>query len=278
VGVVRSVDDSIRERANDCAGRVMEQFGRAILPIYLSDRRFRTHVGTCTLVRIDGKQLLVTAAHVFDKRKIGQLWVGGEDSLVPLTGKFMETKAPDGERKKDHYDFAAIEVGLELARQLGDVTYIGPDSISNNRRQPEKKVLYLCVGYPNSKNKDIHATKREINAGLLNHIAPGHLKHDGVGSWAKTTADHLFIDIPKRHAKNVGGQRINAVQPTGISGGAVFYMGDFADYESYSPRSSVRPMLESIIIERYTEARVLVSVLIATIVKAARDANQFWSE
>jgi hypothetical protein len=277
VGVVKSVSDVIRERSNYCASSVMQQFGRAVRPIYVSVRRHHAHVGTCTLVRIDGRQFLITAAHVFDKRHTGQLWIGGESSLVPLTGNFMETVAPDGDRKKDHHDFAVIEVGAQVAQQLGEVTYIGPDSISNNRRQPGKKVLYLCVGYPNSKNKDIQPTRREIAAGLLNHIAPGHLKHEGVGLWATTTSDHLFIDIPKRHAKNVGGQIINSIEPTGMSGGPVFYIGDFTDYDSFSPGTTCRPMLEAIIVERYTEARTLVTVLIDRIVKAARNSSALWS-
>jgi len=71
----------------------MRQFGRAILPIYAANRRFHTHVGTCTLLMIDGRRLLVTAAHVLDKRKYGQLSVGGESVLVPLEGKYMESLA-----------------------------------------------------------------------------------------------------------------------------------------------------------------------------------------
>ena len=66
LGALKSVDDAICERADYCAGCVVAQFDRAILPIYALNRRSRTHIGTCTLLRIDGKQFLVTAAHELD--------------------------------------------------------------------------------------------------------------------------------------------------------------------------------------------------------------------
>ena len=69
LGSLLSVDAAIRERADYCAGCVMQQFGRAILPIYASDRRSHTHVGSCTLLMIDGRKFLVTAAHVLDQHK-----------------------------------------------------------------------------------------------------------------------------------------------------------------------------------------------------------------
>jgi hypothetical protein len=122
--------------------------------------------------------------------------------------------------------------------------------------------MYLCVGYPNSKNKDIHATRREMSAEFWNHIAPGHLTHDTIGEWARATADHLFIDIPKKHAVNAAGATINAVHPKGVSGGPVFYIGDFADYDSYSAVKDCHPMLEAIIVERVKEARTLITVQI----------------
>jgi hypothetical protein len=273
VGVVISVDDAIRERADMCANRVMMQFGSAILPIYASCGKFYKHIGTCTAIVIDEQQFLVTAGHVLDENKNGQLWVGGYAALVPLCGRYIETLPPGGVRKQDHHDFAVIEVNEKFADQLGDILYIGEESISKNRRRAEKKVLYLCVGYPNSKNKELHATRREVNANFWNHVAPGHFTHDEIGPWAKTTTDHLFIDLPKKHARNTEGQIINAVHPRGSSGGPVFYIGDFADYDTYAVDKECRPMLEAIIIEGYVNHRVLVATQIRSVVEALRDAT-----
>jgi len=270
LGVVISVDDAIRERADLCANRVMMQFGRAILPIYVSSRKSHTHIGTCTAITIDKRRFLATAGHVFDENKHGQLWVGGHSALVPLRGRYIETLPPGGNRKEDHHDFAAIEVDAEFSAQLGGIIYIGDDSISKNRRPSEKKVLYLCVGYPNSKNKDIHATKREVNANFWNHVAPGHPTHADLGQWAKTTNDHLFVDLPKKHARNTEGEIINAVHPQGSSGGPVFYIGDFADFDTFGVNKECRPMLEAIIIEGYVNQRALVAVQIGAVIKALR--------
>jgi hypothetical protein len=251
----------------------MTRFGRAILAIYASLHKSHIHIGTCTAIRLDGKQYLVTAGHVFDEHQCGQLWVGGEEKLVQLSGRYFASQPPGGDRKHDHYDFAVIEVGPELAKQLGDVVYIGPEHISANRRQAEKKVLYLCVGYPNSKNKDIYAARREMKAEFWNHVAPGHLTHDGLDPWAKSTSDHLFIDLPKRHAKNAEGKTINAVHPKGASGGPVFYMGDFADCDTYYAERECHPILEAIIIEGNPNARALVALVIQKLIGALRDES-----
>jgi hypothetical protein len=268
--VVISVDDAIRERADLCANRVMMRFGRAILPIYVSSRKSHTHIGTCTAITIAKRRFLATAGHVFDENKYGQLWVGGYSALVPLRGRYIETLPPGGNRKEDHHDFAVIEVDPEFSAQLGDIIYIGEDSISKNRRPTEKKVLYLCVGYPHSKNKHMHVTKREAHANFWNHVAPGRLTHAELGPWAKTTDDHLFIDLPKKHAKNTEGKIINAVHPQGSSGGPVFYIGDFADYDTYVVDRECRPMLEAIIIEGYVNQRTLVAVQIGAVIRALR--------
>jgi hypothetical protein len=160
VDVLISVDDAIRERADFCAQQVMVQFGRAILPIYASLHKSHKHIATCTALRIDGKQYLVTAGHVIDEYQHGQLWVGGEEKLALLSGRYFASQPPGGDRKQDHYDFAVIQIGAELAGLLGDVVYIGTEHISANRRLAEKKVLYLCVGYPNSKNKNADCQRR----------------------------------------------------------------------------------------------------------------------
>src|SRR6266700_1027810 len=114
----------------------------------------------------------------------------------------------------------------------------------------------------------MHATRHELSPEFWNHVGPGHLTHEAVGRWAEDTTDHLFVDIPKKHARNVQGQTINAVHPKGSSGGPVFYMGDFASPDMYAPDKECRPMLEAIIVERHSEARALVAVLIGTVVKA----------
>jgi hypothetical protein len=273
LGLIKSVDDAIRERADEFARRAMTKFYKAILPIYAVVRKSHTHLGTCTLIQIAEQRFLVTAAHVLDEHKKAELWVGGMRHLVRLTGRFVDSISPGGLRKQDHHDIAILQIHEALAQALGDVIYISPELMSKNRRQSEKKVLYLCIGYPNSKNKNVHATRREVDVEFWNHIGPGRLTNESLGEWAKKTTDHLFIDVPKKHAKNADGEKINAVHPKGTSGGAVFYVGDFSDVSTFSSDKECRPMLEGIIIEGHLNERVLVAVQIGVVVQAARDSG-----
>lgn len=251
----------------------MAKFYKAVLPIYAVVRKSYTHLGTCTLLQIAGQRFLVTAAHVLDEYKKAELWVGGMRHVVPLTGRFVDSIAPGGLRKQDHHDIAILQVHEALGQALGDVIYIGPESMSKNQRQAEKKVLYLWIGYPNSKNKNVHATRREVDAEFWNHIGPGGLTHDGLGEWAKKTTEHLFIDVPKKHAKNAAGEKINAVHPKGTSGGAIFYVRDFSNASTFCPGTKCRPMLEGIIIEGHLNERVLVAVQIGVVIQAVRDSG-----
>jgi hypothetical protein len=65
----------------------------------------------------------------------------------------MKSLAPDGDRDQDHLDIAVIRVGDGLAARLGSVAYIGPESISSNRRSAEKKLCTFVLVTPTPRTK-----------------------------------------------------------------------------------------------------------------------------
>ena len=263
----------VRDEAHLRAQATLQQFRSAIRPIYGSvGKTLPVHLGTCTLLRVGTVKLIVTAAHIIDQYSKAGLWVGGDNKLTPLAGMFSGTAAPNGDRKLDKYDFSASSVDAELAAGLGNVSYIEPKFISKGRRQDGKHAMYACIGYPNSQNKKMHATKREIDVRMWMHVSKGRSTHDALAPWATRTTEHLFVEFDK-YAATVEGRRRSSTDPTGTSGGPIFYLGNFNDPEIYRSGTRFQPMLEGILIERSRTAKVLVGVKIAPIIHALHFAG-----
>ena len=272
VVLVLSSEQMIRNVAHRRGQVALEQFRNAIRPIYRSTEGvLPVHVGTCTLIRVGETKLCITAAHIIDQHEVVELWVGGQKGLTPLTGVFSGTSA-DGDRDQDKYDFSVSPVGDEFAEGLGNVAYIEPEFICKGQRQDSNHAMYTCIGYPNSQNKDMHATRREINVRMWMHTSKGRSTHDKLGPWAANTTAHLFIDFGK-YAENVDGSKRSSTHPRGTSGGPVFYLGDFSDPDTYRIDGTFQPMFEGIVIKRSVEGNALIAVKIVSILHALSDAG-----
>ena len=263
--------EAIRAAIHQRTNLATSQFRGAIRPIYRESRQTFTHVGSCTLVEFGGSRWIVTAAHVIDQH-IANLSVGGSKNLVPLEGDFHGTAAPGGIRDDDKFDFSAAVVTDRMAEDLGDVRYIGEEFISKGRRTDEGRPMYTCVGYPNSRNKDIHAANRHVGVRLFSHTSFGYSKWPQLTQWAEGTEAHMFVEYGKYGATALGDKR-NAKNPKGASGGPVFYIGQFGELDTYRHDANYQPMLEAIIIRLPPNGGALVSVKMAVIIDAMKKAG-----
>jgi hypothetical protein len=112
---------------------------------------------------------------------------------------------------------------------------------------------------------------------MWTHTGAGSSTHEGLGSWALHTPAHLFIKLDK-YAKTPEGTKRSSTEPRGVSGGSVFYLGDFGDPETYRAGAGFQPMLDGIMIERHRQAKVLAAVKIAAIIEAMRRAGRLGIE
>jgi len=273
IRLITSAEDLVRDEAHRRAGVVKDLFRTAIRPVYRStDGVLPIHVGTCTLFRVGTDVFVVTAAHIIDQHPRAELWIGGVHSIVPLSGMFSRTVAPNGDRSQDRFDFSVSPLTADLAHELGTVGCIEPHFISKGRREDRKHAMYVCIGYPNSQNKDMHAGRREVNAQLWMHVAPGRSKHQKLGKWGQATEQHLFVDFQK-YASTTAGTRKRSTHPQGTSGGPVFYIGDFGIPDTYRVEATFQPMLEGITIEKPSGADALVAVKIGAIIDAMHQSS-----
>jgi hypothetical protein len=271
VGFIKSQDEIAIDEARRRATAVVKQFRQAVRPIYRPHRNALTHVGTCTLLELQGVRLVVTAAHIIDQHAPG-LWIGGESTAVPLIGEFLRTIAPSEDRNLDKHDFAASIVTDEFAATLGNVGYVASEYMIKRPREIPPATLFAAVGYPNSKNKDIHVTKREASVRLWMHIGAGKSRSADLDAWAATTNEHLFLTFDK-YASNLDGTKRTSTNPKGTSGGPIFHLGNFGDPETYRADQIFTPRLEAIVVERSTKARVLIGVKVGAIIAALQKAE-----
>jgi hypothetical protein len=218
---------------------------------------------------VDEVPLLVTAAHVLDHHKRdGDLWIGAATTLVPLQGVFHPTVRPNGSRELDKFDFAVSLVPDSFLAELGNATIIESDFVSRGRRARGSGGLYVCLGYPNSKNK--HPGGRELNVELFMHAGTGHTDPGRLGVLgSKYHGANFFIDLGEQ-VFDAKGLKKNPVSVRGMSGGPVFNIGDRGDYNTIRDDSDFKPLLEGIIIEKPEPGDTLVAVSIRAIVETAR--------
>jgi hypothetical protein len=139
--------------------------------------------------------------------------------------------------------------------------------MSENRRE---KGLYVCLGYPNSKNKEVDAERREMDVKLFMHAGTGHTDPTKLGVMgSRYHGANLFVNLGK-HVLDVQGGKKNPVSMRGMSGGPVFLVGDRGKYNTMRDDSDFTPLLQGIIIEKPERAHAVVAVSIGAIIETLR--------
>lgn len=259
---IRTLGEVARERIAECADVARARFREAILPVYgaLEDGR-ADQLGSATLIEIDERRFLVTAAHVLDEAQHSTLYVGRK-TPTPILGNFYATTVSGGGRACDHYDFAFCELSDALRNELMDTPAIGDFSSWRGDRARS----FTCLGYPNSKNEAPRPTKS-----TLRPMLGSYTDNAFDGGVLKTRLnvsgdDHLFLHFDPKRAADESGNRLTPPSMKGFSGGGVFDLGDLTNPDSLS--SPCHPRLAGIIIESHAPEKALVATRIDTILRA----------
>ena len=247
------------------AGR---QFLRSVRPIFGADEFERLYlIGSCILVKVNGRPFLLTAAHVIDHHHNAPLFIGVGGKTHEIVGEYHATKAPDGDRNKDHYDFAFWHLPTNFSEQLGNDRFIENWEISENRGTLDGR-QFMAMGYPLSRNKNIPRQGR--------HVTPRAWSYQGVHTENSQLASHLgvsgdehfFLKATKR-AGDYSGHVTQAIEPRGASGGALVDLG-MPTLADLSPESTFRGRLAGIFIERHSKFQSMVFVRIEVALQAIR--------
>ncbi|WP_434034901.1 hypothetical protein [Cupriavidus sp. a3] len=265
-GLIKTIGEIGLERLEECSTWAGQRFLPSVRTCFWSDVRGRAEAfGTCFLMRVQGKPFLVTAGHVIDKNEGGQrtIYVASGNRLSPLQATFYTTAGPDGQRGKDHYDFAFAELSDFQCKELAADSFIDETMVSANQAAPERRA-YMTLGFPASKqkvawDKPIAYTEPWTFVGFHKHKPELATKLEVSGE------HHFFVDRDER-VRNFKGERQNAVKPHGTSGGILIDLGPF-DFAKLEPGSQCTALLAGLIIEHHKEHRAIVAVRIQLVIE-----------
>jgi hypothetical protein len=271
MALVKTVQEVMNERVNECLAVAKDEFAPAIRPIYASTDALRPiHLGSSVFLKIDDVPYLLTAAHVIDWNKRSSLYISGETHLTEVEAEFWVTKADN--RDDDRYDFAFAVIPEPMTAKLGDVTYISDKKIFSVPAQTSSHV-YAAIGYPNSQNKKIDHMKKHIATVIWPYAATA-LSDLNATALAKALRiggeDHVFIKFDEKHSRDARtGKIVNSLKPTGISGGALIDLGNLADLERFAePGTGGR--LVGLLIEHRARYKAMVATRMTAIIRAIR--------
>lgn len=236
---------------------VGQQFLPIVRPVYvLKPSGIPDQVGSCVLVQMAGRRYVVTAAHIADQLASARLYIGGQKEFVEITGQCLTTPKPEGDRNKDHYDFAIWPIPTDAASQLGEVTYIDAKEIAPNRHSREG-LFYVAYGYPNTRNTFLDVSRYHAPAWAFRHTARSLEDRALARRLGISGDDHLFVSYEK-YVSNGLGTRARSVKPKGLSGGALIELDVWSSFHG-RPRGR----LAGIILSRPPQKRTkLVAVKI----------------
>lgn len=169
---IKTIRETTRAYIAEAAGAARAKFREAVRPIYgATDRGTPDHIGTGLLLEIPEGHFLLTAAHVIDHAAQTSLYLGADD-LALLQFEALASVAPDGNREKDHVDFAIAPIAPGLLTRLSGAKFITEADVSQSAAPTEGRT-YTCLGYPNSKNKHKLATRTPVAPKLLTYTSTG---------------------------------------------------------------------------------------------------------
>ena len=257
--MVETLQETMLAWMRDRSEHVSRDFLRYVRPIYGTDESANPvpmAIGTCVLIERGDDKYLVTAAHVADHERETSLYVGAAGKLIALPKGFYCTVPPDGDRGKDHLDFAFIRLDAMVLEQMAGAEFLGADQISDNSSDPTKR-SYLAMGYPISLNKKIRAADLSVLSKAWQYQSIG-VQPDAVTlSTLKCNLKHnLFLRIDKK-VGNYQGQIVDLGEPRGSSGGALIDLG-MPTLESFDPKFPKVGRLAGILIERKKKEKLLV--------------------
>lgn len=269
------LDELVRQRIHECSVAAHNAFRASVRPIYAAvSRRTPELIGSCILLRVDGTRYVVTAAHVIDHLDSSNLYVGGTVGTEPvqLLGKIISSKAPEGQRNRDHLDLALCQISDDRFRALGEVACIEASDVAKNQASTDHRI-YMAMGFPLSRNRGrVIAAKRSIAMTSWRYVEgispiPALAAEMGVSGH-----DHFFQRYEKL-SKDAGGNSVSSISPRGLSGGATVDLGDFGTVEVFN-NTGTTGLLAGMVIEKNSRHRALVSVRIHKILEAISSVRQ----
>jgi hypothetical protein len=258
---ILSLAEVARERLNQ-GSDAANDLAWCIRPIYGADEATRPmHIGTALLLDLAEGPHILTAAHVIDWADQTTLYLGIHTTVeVPRT--FLTTAAPGGDRLADVVDVAIAPFPTEHLGSLDGAGFL-PETQIDNWQGPSVGRSFTCIGFPNSQNRTPPRSRPNI-------MRPKTRTYTGTGADVSRLPGranehaHILVNFDFKHSRLMDGRRTASGKPDGMSGGAVFDLGNLGDPAALT--HPIEPKLAGVFIEAHRPAGVIMATRIAPIV------------
>lgn len=121
---------------------------RSTGPLYrLDDRGRRELFASGVFFQHHGRHFVMSAAHALVELRARRVWVGGETTIVQLTGPFFHTGQPGQvDFDNDSFDVGFVPLDREQVSALTDVAYVSDNAVEQGPSS-SSKTHYLAVGF-----------------------------------------------------------------------------------------------------------------------------------
>lgn len=210
---------SVNTLINGLSDQAAARFESAVRPSYGVEGNGRLeHLGSCFLLTLDAKKLLLTAAHVAEHTTKTRLFAGGGAGLVLIDTAYATSEATSRDRNDDIYDFAATILSERAAAELGGGFIAEEEMLMSADVQAAE--FYVALGFPCSKQARIRPDDEVIQTTLFRYTAVDIPKVKFAGTrWGKGDQS-IFLEF-EPSARDVNGRKVSSIKPHGMSGGLV---------------------------------------------------------
>jgi hypothetical protein len=257
------------------AQQALADYSDAVGPVFVRRPRSKPrHCGSCVFVQFRGRIYMITAKHVIDEQKYGSLYIGGPSKVVQLHAEVAYSGAnlPIGEI--DRQDVAIAALSDDLVHLLGLRNLIDLES-ALVAKPPLLGDRFMILGYPHSKIR--HALRDPMRLPQVDWAFITRAKEAQVCA-AKPYVNggtHLVLDWDGTQTLDADLQRTTSPNPRGMSGGAVFDLGNFTEHSVLAGVTAPKARLVAIPTESHESEEAIVCLrLIAPV--AALDARNLW--
>ena len=242
------------------------RLGWAVRPIFQEDHRHRLElVGSSVLLKAAERAFVITAAHVWDWREKGPLFIGSRNDLIELKGRSKWTQPPNaGKRIDDRIDLAFIEPTEGIVKHLSDCRFLTPDEIDvDDVAIPVLGIgsNYLVIGYPETRVDSRPPWTKVIPNPFFYGTFPvneGEYQQFGIQEYS-----HVLLEYDRDTNQTIHGTRTGP-DPHGVSGGGLWRFDSILEDNPASDR------LVGIMIEYHEGPRRMIATRIGLVVEAMK--------
>lgn len=243
----------------------MANIRETVCPIWIRCSKGYDLIGSSVLCSVGGRMFLISAAHVLDWGKDGDLFIGLPNGYLKITDPANVTDAPDGCREDDRIDIGFICLSEHAAALLRPTYAALPMSWVSVEDISTAGQAYRVFGCPDRKvDKDgriFHPALYDF--GLVSHPPK---KYEELGVSPLT---HIALEFDVQRMVDGSSRRVTAPHPRGISGGPVWKVIN----TEFEGRSTTTFRLAGITIEFSGAERTLLATRIIAPLEGVRAAH-----